>query len=126
LTILADELEERFDTSGGPGGQHANRTETVVTLRFDISASSLPEDVRQRLTHKLGDVIEVRAGDTRSQSRNREIARLRLAERLERALVTPKPRRRTRPTRAARERRLAEKAVRSEKKRHRRKPPVEN
>ncbi|MCI0425055.1 MAG: aminoacyl-tRNA hydrolase [Actinobacteria bacterium] len=120
-----EELEERFDTSGGPGGQHANRTQTVVTLRYDIMRSSLPEEVRRLLVSKLGDVVEVRAGDTRSQGRNREIARERMTERLLGALAEPRPRRRTRPTRQARERRLADKSARSATKRSRRRPEAE-
>ena len=80
--IPESEIEERFDTSGGPGGQHANKTETAVTLRFDIAGSSLPEEVKARLGRRLGDVVEVTASDTRSQWRNREIARERLTDRI--------------------------------------------
>jgi ribosome-associated protein len=98
----------------------------VVTLRFDVAASSLPEETRALLIEKLGGVVEVRAGDTRSQSQNREIARARLAERLEEALETPKPRKRTRPTMASRRERLAAKAKRAEKKRQRQRPGIED
>jgi ribosome-associated protein len=121
-SIPATEIEERFDTSGGPGGQHANKTETAVTIRFEITESSLPEPVRERLERRLGAVVEVTASDTRSQRRNREIARQRLIERLEKALVDPKPRKKTKPSKAARERRLAEKKARSEKKKARQRP----
>jgi ribosome-associated protein len=121
-SIPATEIEERFDTSGGPGGQHANKTETAVTIRFEITESSLPEPVRERLERRLGAVVEVTASDTRSQRRNREIARQRLTERLEKALVDPKPRKKTKPSKAARERRLAEKKARSEKKKARQRP----
>lgn len=120
--IPESEIEERFETSGGPGGQHANRSETAVTLRFQVDASSLPDDVRDRLSRRLGPRVEVTASDTRSQWRNREIARDRLTEMLEQALVEPKQRRKTKPTRRARERRLSAKKARSELKRSRRRP----
>jgi ribosome-associated protein len=120
--IPESEIEERFETSGGPGGQHANRSETAVTLRFQVDASSLPDDVRDRLSQRLGPRVEVTASDTRSQWRNREIARDRLTEMLEQALVEPKQRRKTKPTRRARERRLSAKKARSELKRSRRRP----
>jgi len=120
--IPESEIEERFETSGGPGGQHANRSETAVTLRFQVDASSLPDDVRDTLSRRLGPRVEVTASDTRSQWRNREIARDRLTEMLEQALVEPKQRRKTKPTRRARERRLSAKKARSELKRSRRRP----
>jgi ribosome-associated protein len=121
-SIPEDEIEERFDTSGGPGGQHANKSETAVTVRFDIAASSLPDHVKERLIRRLGPVVETTAADTRSQWRNREIVRERLAERITAALVERKPRKKTKPSKAARERRLAEKKARSEKKKSRRRP----
>jgi ribosome-associated protein len=120
--IPESEIEERFDTPGGPGGQHANKNETAVTLRFRIDESSLPSEVRERLTTHLGPLVEVTAADTRSQWRNREIARARLSERLEQANVERKPRRETKPSRFARERRLAQKKARSDLKRGRRPP----
>ncbi len=120
--IPETEIEERFDTSGGPGGQHANRTESAVTLRFEPGSSSLPDEIRSKLTRRLGPVVEVGASDTRSQWRNREIARERLTARLEEGLVDPKPRRKTKPSRKARERRLEEKRARSRVKRERRRP----
>jgi ribosome-associated protein len=123
--IPETEIEERFDTSGGPGGQHANKTESAVTLRFDVGASSLPDDVRSRMSRRLGKVVEVTASDTRSQWRNREIARERLEQRLEKALVDPKPRRRTKPTGKARQERLDQKKARAELKRTRRRPDVD-
>lgn len=121
-SIPEGEIEERFDTPGGPGGQHANKTETAVTLRLDITASSLPEPVRQTLVRGLGRVVEVSSSDTRSQWRNREIARQRLTERLETAMVEQKPRKKTKPSKAAKERRLADKKARGEKKRTRQRP----
>ncbi len=120
--IPESELEERFDTSGGPGGQHANRNETAVTLRFQIGGSSLPVSVQEKLTRRFGDKVEVIAAETRSQWRNREIARDRLAERLEAALVDAKPRKKTKPTKKAREERLSEKKARSDVKKGRRRP----
>jgi ribosome-associated protein len=123
--IPESELEERFETSGGPGGQHANKNETAVILRFDVTSSSLPEEIRHKLARRVGPVIEVTAADTRSQWQNRGLARERLTERLERALVDPKPRKKTKPTRAARERRLATKKARSNLKQRRRPPDPE-
>jgi ribosome-associated protein len=119
------ELEERFDTSGGPGGQHANKSETAVTIRFDISASSFPEEVQRRLIRRLGPVVEVTASDSRSQWRNRAIGRERLKQRLEQALVAQKPRKETKPSKAAKERRLVEKKAQSEKKTSRKRPELD-
>jgi len=125
-TIPDTEIEETFHTSGGPGGQHANRSETAVRLRFDVSASTtLPEEVKQQIIARAGEVIEVNAAEERSQLRNRETARRRLVERIESALTRPKRRRRTKPTRAARERRLASKRARAEKKGRRRRPRLD-
>lgn len=126
-TIPEDELEETFHTSGGPGGQHANRSETAVRIRFDVAASAtLPEEVKDRIISRAGDVIEVQASEERSQLRNRETARNRLVERLEAAMARPKSRGRTRPTRASKERRLAAKRQRAETKRRRRDPKPED
>jgi ribosome-associated protein len=124
-SIPEAEIEERFDTSGGPGGQHANRTETAVTIRFDIAASSLPEATQKRLMRRLGPVVEVTASDTRSQWRNREIVRERLKQRLEQALVVEKPRKKTKPSKAAKERRMADKKAHSEKKTSRTRPDLD-
>jgi ribosome-associated protein len=123
--IPESELEERFDTSGGPGGQHANRNETVVTLRFEIAESSLPADVQDMLMRRLGPRVETTAADTRSQWRNREVARERLVAKLEAALIEPKPRKKTKPSARAREQRLTEKKARSEVKKTRRQPEAE-
>ncbi len=122
LTIPAAELEERFETSGGPGGQHANRNETTVRLRFRVSESSLPIEVREKLASRLGNIVEVSAAESRSQHQNRDMARRRLAARIGEALVDPKPRKKTRPTRASADRRLTEKKVRSDVKKQRRRP----
>ena len=120
--IPESELEERFDTSGGPGGQHANRNETAVTIRFEIQGSSFPEAVRDKLLQRLGARIEVTASETRSQWRNREIARERLIQRLEAAMVEAKPRRKTKPGKKAHAERLSAKRARSEIKKGRQRP----
>lgn len=124
-----DELEERFILSGGPGGQHANRSETGVQLRFDVLASRvLSHPVKVRLLALAGTradsngVITIEAKTHRSQHRNREEARDRLAELIERASRTPKKRIRTRPTRASKKRRLEQKRQRKQIK-HNRKTP---
>ena len=123
-TIPARELEETFTTSGGPGGQHANRNATAVELRFEVSESTaFPDEVMQRIADRLGETVVVSASESRSQFRNRALARQRLAELLtEAAKPPPPPRRRTRPTRSSVERRLDEKSRRSEIKRLRRRP----
>jgi ribosome-associated protein len=123
--IPESELDERFDTPGGPGGQHANRNETAVTIRLDIASSSLPEGPRETLIARLGPVVETTASRSRSQWRNRALARKQLVSVLEEALVEVKPRRSTRPSRSAREKRLQEKRARSEVKRNRRKPDID-
>ena len=124
-TIPAAELDETFETSGGPGGQHANRNATAVRLRFDISASSLPDEVRSKLVERIGDVAEVVAADSRSQFRNRALARRRLRERIEKALLDPPKRRRTRPTRASKRRRVEDKRARGRTKRLRQPPDID-
>mgnify|MGYP001026387765 CR=1 FL=1 len=125
FTIPAADLDESFTTSGGPGGQHANRSETAVELRFDIGESeAFPPAERDRLLSRLGPVVTVVASESRSQFRNRAVARRRLAERLESALRPDTPRRPTRPTRASRTRRLESKRIQSEKKRLRRRPDL--
>jgi ribosome-associated protein len=123
FTIPAAELEENFTTSGGPGGQHANRSSTAVELRFRIAESeAFPEPERTRLVDRLGAVVTVTASESRSQWRNRSLARQRLSARLEEALRPPKRRRPTKPTRSSRRRRLESKRIQSEKKRLRRRP----
>ena len=129
LVIPAAELKWRFDPSGGPGGQHANKSATRVELSFDVRTSNaLDEPSRARVLGRLGSeavdgVIAIQVGESRSQWRNRQIARRRLAVAIDEALRPPPPRRQaTRPTRASRERRLAGKRARSETKRMRRTP----
>lgn len=125
-TIPDAELEESFDTTGGPGGQHANRNETAVRLRFHVPASSLPDDVQRRLIDRYGETIEVRASESRSQFRNRALARQQLKERLEKGMRKEPRRRKTRPSRASKRKRVAKKRARGEIKRLRQNPPVDD
>lgn len=123
VRIPRSELQVTFSPSGGPGGQHANRSHTRVELRFDVAASrSLDPGARQRLLDRLGTEVRIVVDDERSQVRNRALAEQRLAERLRGALRVPRTRRPTRPTRASKGRRLAAKSRRSETKRLRRRP----
>jgi ribosome-associated protein len=118
--IRMDELEWRFSTSGGPGGQHVNTSNTRAEVRFDIASSpSLGPRQRARLLERLGPEVRVVASDERSQLRNRELAQERLRSRLADALRVEKPRRPTKPTKGAKERRLEAKRHRSETKRRR-------
>lgn len=126
LVLPPAELTWRFSGSGGPGGQHANTSNTRVELIFDVEGSAvLGPRQRARLLERLGPVVRVVASDERSQSRNRELAKERLAARLQEALRVERPRRPTRPTEASRERRLREKRMRGERKAERRARVVE-
>lgn len=126
IAIPDSELVERFTRADGPGGQHVNRTESAVELRFDIASSpSLPDDVRARLM-ALGDrritdagILVIQARRFREQNRNRDDARDRLADIIRAATVVAKKRVATRPTRASKERRLAGKTQRSHTKKGR-------
>src|SRR5512132_2605110 len=121
VLIPLDEIELRASRSSGPGGQHANVTASRIEAVFDVAASpTLSDEQRSRLQEKLGDRVSAVAQDARSQARNRELALERLRGRLAAALVRPKRRRPTRPSRAARERRLEQKRRTSERKRRRR------
>lgn len=125
-SIPLAELEWRFDTSGGPGGQHANVSRTRAEVRFDVEAStSLGDRERRRLVERLGPVVTAVAGDARSQSRNRALALERLTDRLASALADERPRRPSAPTRSSRQRRLDDKTRRGEIKRLRRPPAVD-
>jgi ribosome-associated protein len=125
--IPLDELTWRFARSGGPGGQHANTSDTRAEVRFCIATSpSLGPRQRARLLERLGPVVTVAASDSRSQARNRELALERLRGKLAEALRREKPRRPTRPTRGARERRLDAKRQVSARKRDRQRPPIDD
>ncbi|MGB5940888.1 MAG: alternative ribosome rescue aminoacyl-tRNA hydrolase ArfB [Rhodanobacter sp.] len=133
LSLPESELVERFLRADGPGGQHVNRTESAVELRFDVAgSSSLPEEVRARLLarrdRRLTDegVLVIQARRFRDQARNRDDARERLVEIIRGVLVPPKKRVATKPTRASKERRLAGKQQRGKIKQTRsRKPDFE-
>ena len=121
LAIPTSELVFRFTPSGGPGGQHANKVSTRVELRFDVAGSpSLGPRQRARLLERLGPEFRVAVDDERSQLRNRQLAVERFRSRVADALHVDKPRRPTRPSRGAKERRLQEKRQLSERKRNRR------
>lgn len=129
VEIPEHELGWRFSRSSGPGGQSVNTADSRVELVFDLAGSpSVPEHLRTRalgrLGHRLVDgTVRVTASEYRSQHRNREAARTRLGELLERAFAPPAPKRRpTRPTRGSKERRLAGKKRRSDVKAMRRRP----
>jgi ribosome-associated protein len=123
LRIPLDELEWRFTPSGGPGGQHANRSNTRAEVRFDIAGSpSLGPRQRARLLERFGPSIRVAVDDERSQLRNRALAQERLAARLEAALRVDKTRRPSAPTEASRRRRLEQKRRRAQRKQQRRRP----
>jgi ribosome-associated protein len=126
LAIPDDELVERFVRSSGPGGQNVNKVSTAVELRFDVARSpSLPEAVRERLLarrdRRITDdgVLVLSAQRFRTQDRNREDARERLAAVIVAALTAPKKRVATKPTKGSKERRLGAKRERSTVKRHR-------
>ncbi len=121
LVLPAAELKWRFTASGGPGGQHANTSNTRVELAFDIASSAaLSPAQRARLVERLGETVQVVVSDERSQARNRALASARLADRLRKALEVQAPRRPTSPTRGSTERRLQAKRQRSEVKAERR------
>jgi ribosome-associated protein len=126
VTIPGDELTERFSRSSGPGGQGVNTTDSRVELVWDLGGSALPgellDTLRRRLGSRLtGDTLTVTASERRSQLRNREAARERLAGLVARALQPPPPpRRATRPSRGATERRIQAKRRRSATKHARR------
>ena len=123
LVIPAAELTWRFSASGGPGGQHANTSNTKAELSWSIADSTvLVEGVRARLTEKLGEVLSVVASDERSQLRNRTLAERRFREKILEALVVDTVRRPTKRSKGSQLRRLDEKSARSTIKANRRRP----
>ena len=123
VTIPLAEITVRTSRSSGPGGQHANVTASRVEAVFDVAASSaLTEDQRARLMARFGPRVTAVAQEARSQASNRELALERLRARVARGLHVRRPRRPTKPGRAARERRLQAKRRRSDVKRGRRRP----
>jgi len=125
--VPARDLNWRFTTSGGPGGQHANRSHTAVELTIDLgTASGISDEVRPRLLERLGPVLRVFVDDTRSQHRNRQIALERAEKALRDARHRPKSRRATKPSRASSRRRVEAKRRRSQTKRDRRRPGADD
>jgi ribosome-associated protein len=119
VAIPDHELDERFVRASGPGGQNINKVSTAVELRFDVAASRLPRDVKERLLAlagkrvSQGGVLLIDSREHRTQSQNRAAARARLVELVRRAMRRPRSRKKTRPTKAARERRLESKGQRA-------------
>ena len=121
VSIPRFEIELRFSRSSGPGGQHAQKSDTRVEATFDVEASAALSDAqKRRVVAKAGPVLRAVAQDERSQWRNRELATERLVEALREALRVPRKRKPTKPSKAARERRLEAKKRRGQVKRLRR------
>ncbi|MEA2331174.1 MAG: ribosome-associated protein [Thermoleophilaceae bacterium] len=126
VEVPLSEVELRTSRSSGPGGQHANVTASRVEAVFDVEASrALDDEQKRRVTARLGPVVRATAQDTRSQTRNRQLALQRLRTRLASALTVQRPRRSTQPTRASRHKRLDAKRRRADVKRARRRPDAE-
>ncbi|HET9910438.1 MAG TPA: alternative ribosome rescue aminoacyl-tRNA hydrolase ArfB [Anaerolineales bacterium] len=131
LQIDERDLQIDFVRASGPGGQNVNKVATAAQLRFDMRASSLPEEVQERLTHLAGNritsegILLIEAKRFRTQEKNREDAIQRFVELVRKALVKPKARKKTKPTRASKEVRIKEKKRRGEIKKMRQSRSVE-
>ena len=126
IKLNESELQFEFIRASGPGGQNVNKVATAVQLRFAVHPSSLPEDVKSRLIRIAGKratsegIILIESKQFRTQERNRDAALQRFVDLVRRAVVKPKPRKKTRPTKASMEQRLDKKKRRGEIKRNRR------
>lgn len=126
-TVPESEIRFRFMASGGPGGQHANRSNTKVEAVFRVDESpTMPAALRERVQARLGTTVRVTVDDERSQARNREIAVERLRARVRDAGRVARTRRATRPSRASQRRRVEQKRRRGDVKRQRRRPSAED
>jgi len=124
VSIPRSEIDLRFSRSSGPGGQHAQKSDTRVEATFDVEASAALSDAqKRRVIAKAGPMLRAVAQDERSQWRNRELATERLVESLREALRVPRKRKPTKPSKGSVERRLETKRRRSNVKRLRRSPP---
>src|SRR5687767_2753295 len=118
ISLDERDVDERFVRASGPGGQNVNKVATAVELRFNVASSALPEEVKQRLIALAGPkrisdgILTIDSREYRTQSQNRVAARARLIALIQQALVKPRKRRNTRPTKGARERRLSAKKLR--------------
>jgi ribosome-associated protein len=125
LRIDERELQIDFIRASGPGGQNVNKVATAVQLRFDVNASSLPDEIKMRLTHLAGNrltsegILLIEAKRFRTQEQNREDAIQRFVELVRKSLVKPKARKKTTPTKASKEVRLKKKKRRGEVKKMR-------